>query len=288
VRSPLSDEQVLVVTNAFLASGLFGQLLCDEQIAREFGADAFERRMRDFELAWTQALRDLGAVDAQAADRALAAIGSCSGIDYAQASTRDGVPVPAFVAALRRGLDDAAARAIHTGATSQDVLDTAMVLTLLAVLDDLGMRLSVVLGGLADLETRHGTVPLMARTRMQAARVVDVAHRVDAWRRPLVHHAKAIDALRLDLGQVQVGGAVGLRDAPPGQGAAMASRVASALGLAVGPVWHSDRTPIMAFGHWLAVLCGSLGKIGQDICLMAQQGVDDIALRGGGQSSAMA
>jgi hypothetical protein len=71
-------------------------------------------------------------------------------------------------------------------------------------------------------------------------------------------------------------------------GAAMAALVASTLGLAMGPVWHSDRTPIVAFGHWLAVLCGSLGKMGQDICLMAQQGVDEVTLRGGGQSSAMA
>jgi 3-carboxy-cis,cis-muconate cycloisomerase len=76
-----------------------------------------------------------------------------------------------------------------------------------------------------------------------------------------------------------------LRD---GVGDSMAMHVARALNLQAGPVWHTDRSRFVALGHWLVLLSGTLGKVGQDIALMAQQGVDEITLAGGGGSSAMA
>ena len=80
---------------------------------------------------------------------------------------------------------------------------------------------------------------------------------------------------------------MGLRDTPtPAQAGLAASEAAHSLGLGLGPVWHTDRTGFVATGNWLAMVAGSLGKIGQDIALMAQG--DEIALRGAGTSSAMA
>ncbi|MEO0918648.1 MAG: lyase family protein, partial [Pseudomonadota bacterium] len=93
--------------------------------------------------------------------------------------------------------------------------------------------------------------------------------------------------VRADIAVVQVGGPIGKRDAPSEHGEAIARFVASELGLTVTPVWHTDRSGPVSFGHWLSLVSGSLGKIGQDIVLMSQQGIDEVTLRGGGSSSAM-
>ncbi|TNF17590.1 MAG: 3-carboxy-cis,cis-muconate cycloisomerase [Rhodobacteraceae bacterium] len=276
------------MTNAFTSSGLFGTLLSDPAIAAEFEATAFVGRMLRFEAAWTDALATCHVVTAEDAAHALAAIKRFSGADLATGSDRDGLPVPALVAALKRELPEAARRAVHTGATSQDVIDTAMVLTCLTVLDRLTERLDRVIAAVEALADRFGDRPLTARTRMQAALPATVALRLDAWRRPLVAHLARAALLREELAAVQIGGPIGARDRPAAHVATCAGHVAEALGLPLGPVWHSDRSRMMALGHWLTLVTGSLGKIGQDVALMAQQGVAEITLSGGGGSSAMA
>lgn len=271
------------MTNAMLQSGLFGNLFRDADIAQEFSAPALLGHMIAFEVAWTQALAASGAVDRPDADRALAALAGFDPTRFAATSDRDGLPVPALVAHLRAGLPPAAARAIHTGATSQDVIDTAMVLADLAVLDRMATRLDAVLAGLAALDDRFGAAPLMARTRMQAALPATVSLRLGAWQRALAAQRDRLPALRAGLGQVQAGGAIGAREVPD----AVVQQVAATLGLRAGPVWHTDRSAMVDLGHWFALVSGTLGKVGQDIALMAQQGIGDIALDAGGASSAM-
>ncbi len=275
------------MTNSLLQSGLFGDLFRDEAIAAEFGGETFLGRMCRFEVAWTRALEEVGRISPADAKAATDAIDALRQRDFSAASNRDGLPVPGLVAALRDGLDDRAARAIHSGATSQDVIDTAMVLTCLAVLDRLEDRLMGLIDRLETFLAVSGDAFLMTRTRMQAAMPAAVGLRVSSWLRPLVAHRARIGSLRRDLAQVQVGGAVGKRDAPEGQAEAVARSVARALDLELGPVWQTDRTSMVGFGHWLTLVAGTLGKIGQDIALMAQQGVDEIVLEGGGGSSAM-
>lgn len=276
------------MTNAFTTSGILGGLLSDPEIAAEFGASAFSTRMLEFETAWTQALASCGVVTAPEANRALAAIRGFSAGNLGQGSDRDGLPVPALVAALKSGLEDGAARAVHTGATSQDVIDTALVLSCLSVLDRLTARLTRVVAGLDAVLDRYGDAPLQARTRMQAALPATVGLRVDAWRRPLADRLSQTASVRAELAVVQIGGPIGIRETPHPHVADCAAMVAETLGLSPGPVWHADRSRIVAFGHWLSLVAGSLGKIGQDVALMAQQGIDEITLAGGGGSSAMA
>lgn len=279
------------MTNAFTASGLLGNLLRDEIIAAEFDTACFSQRMLAFETAWTRALLRSGVVTDADATAALAAIERFAAAPWpatlGEGSGRDGLPVPAMVAALRTGLSDGAARAIHSGATSQDVMDTAAMLTCLSVASILEDRLTRVVAAIGALEMRFGDRPLMARTRMQAAIPATVALRLGAWRRPIEAHLERLGPLRTELGRVQIGGAVGLRDAPAGAADDVTADVADALGLTLGPVWQTDRSAVVGFGHWLSLVAGSLGKIGQDVALMAQQGVDEIMLGGGGGSSAM-
>ena len=274
------------MTNAFVRS-VFGAAYCDEAIATAFEAPAFTRHMLSFEAAWTQALRNVGAVPAADAEVALQAIARFEPMDLGKGSLVDGLPVSAFVRALRSGLGEGPAKAIHTGATSQDVIDSAMALTLLEIEEDFRGRLGRLADRLESLNERFGTAPLMARTRMQAALPAFAGLRIDAWRRAIDGQIHRADTARNEMAKVQIGGPVGRRDAPAGQGEAVAEMVAAQLGLELTPVWQTDRSGPVAFGHWLTLVSGSLGKIGQDIALMAQQGVDEIALRGGGGSSAM-
>ena len=274
------------MTSRFLRS-VFGELFSDEAIAASWGGPAFTAHMVAFEAAWTRALRDTGVATAEDADVALAALDRFDGLDLGPAGAADGVPVPALVRALRKGLEDGPAKAIHTGATSQDVMDSAMALTLVQVHGDLVERLTTIAARLEDLAQAFGDRPMMARTRMQAALPAYAGLRIEAWWRLVQGQITRADAVRAEIATVQVGGAIGRRDAPDGRGQEVAGKVATDLGLALVPVRHVDRSGPVSFGHWLTLVSGSMGKIGQDIALMAQQGVDEIGLRGGGGSSAM-
>lgn len=272
------------MVNAFTASGLFGELFCDPAIAAEFNADNFTKRILVFEAAWSHALGACGVVPIADATAAQAVIAGFQEADLGAGSNRDGLPVPALVTALKKGQSPNVAAAIHAGATSQDVIDTAMVLTCVAVIDRVCVQMAQIVARLDAILDKFGDAPLMARTRMQTALPATVALRVDAWRRPLAMHLQKADDLRKELSVVQIGGPIGLHS----EVQCCAEKVANRLGLALAPVWHTDRTRFVQFGHWMSLVAGTLGKIGQDIALMAQQGVDEITLAGGGGSSAMA
>ncbi|MFK7944600.1 MAG: 3-carboxy-cis,cis-muconate cycloisomerase [Paracoccaceae bacterium] len=275
------------MTGALTSSGLFGQVLSDPQVAEAFSASRFLAHMLAFERAWTKALGKTGSVSRANADAALAVIDLFEPdlAALAAGSNRDGLPVPALIRTLKGAAGDAA-DAIHTGATSQDVIDTAMVLALREVAWILDARLAEALATLSDLRTAYGNRMMMGRTRMQAALPLPVFARLEIWSRPLAAARTRLAEIAKAL-PVHVGGAVGLRDQPEGTGDQMAKLVARELGLPDAPVWHSARAPVAEYGHALMMVAGALGKMGQDIALMAQQGVDEIQLSGGGGSSAM-
>ncbi|WP_293447054.1 lyase family protein, partial [Planktotalea sp.] len=229
----------------------------------------------------TEALIASGVVDGQVA---LAAIdGFTPNLDALRAGTEsDGLPVPELVRQLKAGLPAKASAAIHKGATSQDVIDTAMVLMCCDVLRDFQSRSLAVLAQLDRLNTRFGDVEIMGRTRMQAALPIRVSDRIRTWRDPLQAHLEALPELLANFARVQVGGLVGMRANDE-----IAEHVAKTLNLTLTPVWHTDRSGFVSVGNWLMLLSGTLGKIGLDISLMAQQGVDEVKLSGAGGSSAM-
>lgn len=265
--------------------GLFG----DEAAAALWSPAAQLAHCAAFESALALALGEAGLAtphEAQAAAAALTAFRP--DMDALRTATGvDGLPVPELVRQMRRHAG-AAREAVHAGATSQDVLDTALSLTLrdhtsllLARLDGLAARLEA-------LSREHGAAPLMGRTRMQAALPITVADRIEAWRTPLVDGAARLTALRPRVERLQLGGAVGVAHAFGAKAAAVAASMAAALGLHAPPrAWHSDRGAVIEHAGALALVSGALGKLGQDVALMAQQGLDEIALSGGGGSSAM-
>ena len=273
------------MTNVFDHPWL-GAFFGDDAVAGLWSAGAQLDHYRAFETALARALAACGRVSSEESHNAADAILNAA-IDIealADATTCDGLPIPDFVRQMRAAASPHEA-VVHTGATSQDVLDTALSLTLRGVTDVLIPRLQALDFFLAETVAKQGGDSLMGRTRMQAALPISVSDRVESWRRPLGAHVQALEALRPQVERLQLGGAVGVRAA---FGAAdIAAHMADALRLVDGPVWHTDRSGVTSYGGRLSMISGTLGKIGQDVALMAQQGVDEITMKTGGGSSAM-
>jgi 3-carboxy-cis,cis-muconate cycloisomerase len=167
------------------------------------------------------------------------------------------------------------------------VIDTGLVLRLKGVVEVYLRRLDGLLQSLHALKARDGAVRLMAHTRMQQALPFTAAAKIDTWLQPLERHKEALQALAPRLLAIQLGGPVGTRAELRGHGDAIADLMADRLGLGYAPQWHSQRDRIGEFGSWLSLLSGTLGKIGQDVALMAQNEVGEVRLATGGGSSAM-
>ncbi|MGY3439365.1 MULTISPECIES: 3-carboxy-cis,cis-muconate cycloisomerase [unclassified Marinovum] len=265
--------------------GLFG----DAEAAAIWSPQRQLEHMIAFEAAYTRALGQVGLVPEDVAKDVAQRIAAFRpDLDDLRAGTaRDGLPVPALVAQLKT-MADVPPKAVHAGATSQDVIDTALTLTLAEFNPLVQARLEALKAAIADLSQRFGTNPLMGRTRMQAALEITAADRLRTWAQPLEAHLAQLEHMRPRVEILQFGGAVGNRAAVHPHGAAMAADMAARLGLGdSGTVWHTAREGLVDYAGLLSSISGSLGKMGQDICLMAQQGVDDFAQQGGGGSSAM-
>lgn len=267
-------------------SGLFG----DEQVSGMLSAEAELANMLRVEQAYSKALGQAGIVAVSVAEAAATAIaGAHIDLSSLKAGTaRDGVAVPDLVRQLKAQTASELHSAIHKGLTSQDVIDTALVLTLRDVLVVMEQRLGSLNVDLAVLSDAFGHRELMGRTRMQAAVPITAADRIDTWRLPLEDHLQRMSELRPRLLKLQLGGAAGNNAALGDKKNAVAGIMAAELGLAVpARSWHAMRDGLGELGSWLSLVSGTLGKLGQDVCLMAQQGIDDIHLAGGGGSSAM-
>jgi len=265
-------------------SGLLG----DEEVAALFSVAAELEAMLAFEVALAKAEAAEGIIPADAAET-IAETAHRFSPDVAslrEATKRDGVVVSDFVRQLRVAVGEVHGRHVHFGATSQDVVDSGLMLRLARVLPILENRLVALGARLDGLSGDFGERPLMGRTRMQAAIPITVDDRVAAWRTPLERHGERLRSFAAAGLAVQFGGAAGTLEKLGDRAPAVRATIARELGLADRPQWHSQRERIVELGGLLAAITGSLGKIGQDIALMADRG-DEIALAGGGGSSAM-
>ncbi len=267
-------------------SALFG----DAEMDALLGADAQLRAMREIEAAYSQALGECGLCEAELAERAARHVLSTE-LDEAglkEGTARDGLVIPELVRQLKANAPDDIKPIIHRGLTSQDVIDTALVMNLREAIPILSDRLQSVSSAIGALEEAFGGNPLAGRTRMQLALEITVSDRLKTWRAPIETHLNHLAETETRLIRLQLGGAVGDRAPWAEHAQQIADSMARALHLpSPSRSWHTDRTAIAEFAGWLSLVAGALGKMGQDIVLMAQQGVDDIRLKSGGTSSAM-
>lgn len=207
--------------------------------------------------------------------------------NLAKGLAKDGVIVPELVRQLRGQTGEPHGKVVHMGATSQDIIDTALMLRLKQAAAILVKYLDRLDGVLRRLTERDGGIRLVAHTRVQQALAFTAADKLESWTSPLQRQAENLSAMNARIFALQLGGAVGSRAAFEGKGDAIAAEMAKNLGLSNAPCWHSQRDRIAEFASWLSLTSGVLGKIGQDIALMAQTEVAEVSLEGGGGSSAM-
>ncbi|MDI6025004.1 3-carboxy-cis,cis-muconate cycloisomerase [Corticibacterium sp. UT-5YL-CI-8] len=265
-------------------SGLAG----DSEVAVLLGAQAEIDAMLAFETALAEVEAEHGVIpDAAALAIAATLTGFTADFDALKAGTaRDGVVIPEFVKQMRSAVVAPHAEHVHFGATSQDVIDTALILRLKRVVALLDQRLASLEAGFESLSDRFGQSALMGHTRMQAAIPITVADRVESWRAPIARSRERLSHSAKHLLVVQFGGAAGTLEKLGTKGPAVRASLAARLGLDDAPQWQSQRDRIADFANLLALITGSLGKFGQDVALLAQMG-GEIRLTGGGGSSAM-
>ncbi len=278
-----------------MTASLFERTLARPAMLDVFADASLVEAMLTFESVLAEAEAAAGAIPASAVASIAIACRSVFDIEdlVAEARSAGSLAIP-LVKRLTARVDEhdaAAAGFVHWGSTSQDAVDTAMALVTrraLALVDDELVRLTTSLVALAH---RHVDTPILARTLMQPAQVVSFGFKLVAWIAPLVRARSRLAAAGRAALKLQLGGAVGTLATLGDAGPAVARGVADRLGLALGEgAWHTQRDEWVGLGCEIAILCGSLGKIGRDLALLAQGEVGEVAEpvgAGRGGSSAM-
>lgn len=257
-----------------------------EAMARVLTAEARVAAMCRFEAALARASAKAGVVPADVAERVVAACDA--GVSDPDAVLAEGweqgTPVLPLLARLRAGLDDEAAGWLHHGATTQDAVDTAMVLQARQALDVVRGDLVALAHGLRDAAVTHRDLPAAAWTFLQPAVPTTMGRRIAGWLSPVVTHLADLRQARATL-PVQLGGPSGTLDALGAQALAVVDAVASELDLAVPDVpWHTDRTVVAALVGTLERTARTMAGIGTDLVLLAH---DEVVRMRSGKSSSM-
>lgn len=252
--------------------------------------------MLDVEAALAEALADAGVIPAASA-AAIRRAADARAIDLttlAVDAVRAGNPVIPLVAQLTplvAANDPVAAGHVHLGVTSQDVMDTALVLRLRGDAGTVVAHLTQAADAAAALAERYAATPIAGRTWLQQATPTTFGAKAAVWMQGIDRaSARVADALE-HASVVQLGGATGSLASLGEAGPAVIRALAARLGLRVPDgAWHTERTAIVDLACALGLACGALGKVGRDISLLAQTEVGEVAepsAPGRGGSSAM-
>ncbi|GAB3474037.1 3-carboxy-cis,cis-muconate cycloisomerase [Amycolatopsis cihanbeyliensis] len=262
------------------------------------------RAMVEVEVALARAQAELGVVPGSA----VRAIEAAAGADtFDLPALAEGVrdtanPVVAFVGQFTAAVaevDAEAAEYVHRGSTSQDILDTALMLVCRSVLERVGADLEDCAASLAGLARRHRDTPMVARTLTQHAVPTTFGLKAAGWLSGVLAAGERVDAARRSL-PVSLGGAGGTLAAyeqyavlhgVPGSTVALPGALARRLGLAEPTLpWHGMRAPLADVAAALSVVTGTLGKLAADVLVLGRTEVGEVAEPtepGRGASSAM-
>src|ERR1700675_832584 len=237
------------------------------------------QHMLGFEAALARAEAATGVIPATAADPIAKSCkaGSFDLAALAEAATRSGnlaIPLVKALTAYVAKTDADAARYVHWGATSQDVIDTAVMLGLRAAIDALLADVGHAIAGFAKLARQHRNTPMVARTWLQHALPMPFGLKLAEYAAALHRSRTRLQRLRNEGLALQFGGAAGTLAALGDKGMLVAEKLAQELKLPLPEApWHTHRDRIAEAASVLAITAGSCGKIARDIQLMMQTDV---------------
>ena len=249
--------------------------------------------------AWLQAMLDAEAGLARALERAeLAPAGAGEAVTRAaraddfdiaelgELSALTGNPVPGLARALAVRVGGQPGRAVHRGATSQDILDTAAMLLARRAIDAAHADLAAAAAAAAALATEHRTTPMIGRTLLQQAVPVTFGVVAAGWLAGLDAATSGLALVRDTRLAVQFGGPAGTLASLGPDGIRVKTMLADELNLADPPLpWHTERLRIIDVGAAMARVTAALSKIARDVTLLAQTEVAEVAEGAGGISS---
>jgi 3-carboxy-cis,cis-muconate cycloisomerase len=275
------------------APSLLAPVVAGTPVERLTDDQAFLDAMLATEAALARACAETGIIDREWADVVVTACGELEPDphDLAVRATVGGNPVIPLVADLRERVAadlPEAARAVHHGATSQDIVDTALMLLARRALEQTASDLRDAAGDAARLADAYRATPACARTLGQQAMPTTFGFRAAGWLTGIVEAIERAESVASAL-PVQLGGPVGTTTAYGDRGPEVVAALAARLGL-VAPVtsWHTRRAPVVDVGHATVVTTGALAKVAVDVVLLSQSEVGEVAEAGGGGSSSMA
>ncbi len=260
------------------------------------GDRARVQAMLDFEAALAHAQAAVGVIPATAAE-SIAAACRAERFDLDDLARAAGVagtvaiPLVDRLAALVAADDPAAATYVHWGATSQDAVDTGLVLQLRGALDAIAAELRRLADAVAVLADRHRGTLVAGRTLLQHAVPTTFGAKAAGWLDALTRHRARLAEVRPRALALQLGGAAGNLSALGDAGPRVAEALARELRLALPDVaWHAHRDRIAEIAAWAGLCTGTLGKIARDLALLAQTEIAEVrepAGEGRGTSSTM-
>jgi 3-carboxy-cis,cis-muconate cycloisomerase len=257
---------------------------------------AYLQHMLDFEAALARAEVASGAIPASAAGP-IASACKARAFDLAalaQAAAKSGnlaIPLVRALTAAVAKTDAEAARYVHWGATSQDVIDTAGMLMLRAAVDALLADIDRAIAGFVGLAREHRHTPMVGRTWLQHALPIPLGLKLAEYAAALGRSRTRLRRLRGEVPVLQFGGAAGTLAALGHKGLLVAEQLARELQLPLPDApWHTHRDRIAEAASVFAIVAGTCGKIARDVSLMMQTDVAEAfepAGEGRGGSSTM-
>lgn len=237
------------------------------------------RYLLEVEAALARAQERLGIIPRGSGDAITEAADALT-IDFdklAAGTDKAGLPIIALVQQLHDAVGGETAAYVHWGATTQDIMDTALVLQLADGLRQIEEGLGLTIDYLAKLADRHRDTIMAGRTHSQQALPITFGLKVAGWIAPLLRHRQRLDELKPRLFCVQFGGASGTLASLGDRGMEVVEVLAQELDLAVPIVpWHTQRDSLAELAGWLSLVCGSLAKMAQDIILLAQSEIGEV------------
>ncbi len=276
-----------------LDSPFLGNLFGSRTIRSIFEARAVVERYIEVEIALAEVEAALGLIPPEAAAviRSELTINRIDLEKYAADVERVGFPIVPLVEQIAQVVPNNYGEYAHWGATTQDIMDTALVLQMRDAFEYLDDGLRRLRSALAEHADRHRSTLMVGRSQLQHALPVTFGLKAATWLSMFQRHTTRLAQLEERLYVVQLGGAVGTLAALGSHGEAVRHALAEKLGLGVTPTpWHTARDSLAEAITFLANVAASLGKIGQDIVLLAQSDVGEVrerAVPGRGVSSTM-
>lgn len=261
-------------------SDLAATMFTTPEMAAIFAGRAFVQRMLDVEAALAHAHARAGVIPQQDAE---AIVAKCHAdlFDITalyQEAASSGSPAIPLVRMLGEHVGGDARKFVHWGATSQDVIDTAVVLQIREGLDLLTAQLLETATVCVTLAERHRRTPMAGRTLLQHAVPITFGLKAARWLSLVTRLVVSVRELRQRVLVVQFGGAAGTLAALGADGIRVMEFLAKELNLAVPDLpWHTERDRMAEVATRLGILAGGMAKVATDIALLSQTEVGEVS-----------